>query len=109
MGNVEEKNRPYALTQIKSLKVDDAYIVDVIVYTTNSPNRFDEATGSLTSKLNKAFTDLLGNRYWMASIVDGVRQYVINTPKDFKISEFVERKIYKYRIKPIHDNQRGMK
>ena len=38
----------------------------------------------------------------MASIGDGVRQYIINTPKDFKISEFVQRMIYKYKIETNH-------
>ena len=38
----------------------------------------------------------------MASVGDGVRQYNINTPKDFKISEFVKRKIFKYKIETNH-------
>ena len=44
----------------------------------------------------------MGNRYWMASIGDGVRQYIINTPKDFKISEFVQRRIYKHNLETNH-------
>ena len=47
----------------------------------------------------------MGNRYWMASIGDGVRQYSINTPKDFKISEFVKRKIFKYNIETNHEQK----
>ena len=83
---VEEPIRKLSLSQIKALKFDDTYIVDVIVYTRNNPNRLDEATGKLTNNIKPAFTDILGNRYWMASIGDGVRQYIINTPTDFKIS-----------------------
>ena len=78
---VEEPKRKLSLTQIKALKFDDTYIVDVIFYSSNNPNRFDEPTGKLTNKIKPAFTDIWGNRYWMASIGDGVRQYNINTPK----------------------------
>ena len=47
----------------------------------------------------------MGNQYWMASIGDGVRQYTINTPKDFKISEFVKRYIYKHKIATNHGHK----
>ena len=79
------------MSQIKALNFEDTYIVDVIVYTRNNPNRFDEATGKFTNKIKPAFTDIVGNRYWMASIGDGVRQYTINTPNEFNSSEFVKR------------------
>ena len=45
-----------------------------------------------------AFTDELGTRYWMAHIGEGVKQYTINTPKDFNSSEVVKRKTFKYNI-----------
>ena len=98
LDNVEEPKRPYSLTQSKALNFDNTYIVDVIFYSRNNPNHVDEATGKLTNKIKPAFTDILGHRYWMVSIGDGVRQYIINTPKHFKISEFVKRKIFKYKI-----------
>ena len=93
LEHVKDKKRPYSLPQIKALKFDDTYIVDVIFYTTNNPNHFDEKTGKLSNKIKIAFKDILGQPYWMASIGDGVRQYTINTPKDFKMSEFVKHKI----------------
>ena len=105
LDNIEVKKRPYSLTQIKALKFDDTYIVDVIFYTANNPNHFDGKTGKLSNKIKPAFKDILGNRYWMVSIGDGVRQYTINTPKDFKISEFVKRYIYKFNIAKNHGNK----
>ena len=52
-----------------------------------------------------AFTDELGTRYWMAHIGEGVKQYTINTPKDFNSSEVVKRKTFKYNIIQNHGNK----
>ena len=46
----------------------------------------------------------MGDRYWMASIGDGVRQYTINTPTWFKISQFGKRKSFNYTISSNHGN-----
>ena len=73
LDHVEEDKRKLASTQIKALKFDNTYIVDVIVYATHNPNQLDEATGKIPNKIKPAFTDIVGNRYWMVSIGDGVR------------------------------------
>ena len=102
LNNIEEKKRPHSLSQIKALKFDDTYIVDVIFYTANNPNHFDAKTGIPENKIKVAFRDILGQPYWMVSIGDGVRQYTINTPKDFKMSDAVNRRIYKYKLITNH-------
>ena len=60
LDNIEVKKRPYSLTQIKALKFDDTYIVDVICYTRNNPNHFDEKTKKKINNIKPAFKYILG-------------------------------------------------
>ena len=90
---VEQEQRKFSSSQIKALTFEDTYIVDVICYTTNNPNQLDEATGKAHNKIKPASTNEVGNRYWMVSIGDGIRQYTINTPKYFNSLELVKRTI----------------
>ena len=52
---VEEDKRKLSLTQLKALEFEDTYIVNVICYTTNNPNHFDEATGKIPNNENSFY------------------------------------------------------
>ena len=83
------------------------YLVNVIFYTRNNPNHFDERTGLMSNKLKPALYDKInenekGSPYWMTDISDGVRQYTISMPESFDILELVKLKIFKYKIHLSH-------
>ena len=65
-------------------------------HTRTNPNQVDETTGKIPNNIRPAFTDELGDRYWMASIGDGIRHYTIDTPSHFNILELVKRNILLY-------------
>ncbi len=69
------------MTKLKALKFDNTHRVDAILYTRNNLNQFGETTGKIPNTIKPAFTDEVGERYWMASIGDGIRQYIINVPR----------------------------
>jgi hypothetical protein len=40
----------------------------------------------MTHNKKPAFTDELGNNYWMSHVGDGIRQSTLDVPDDFDIS-----------------------
>jgi hypothetical protein len=106
LNNLEqatEDNHKLSLSELKALKFEKSYLVNVVFYTRSNPNHLD-ANGVPTNKIKVAFYDKLneherGSPYWMTDISDGVRQYTINTPADFNILELVKLKTFKYKNK----------
>jgi hypothetical protein len=98
----DEHKPKLSLSALKLLRFEKHYIVDVIFYTRNNPNRLDEITKLPLNKIKPALYDKLnenenGDPYWMTHIQDGVRQYTIDIPADFNILELIKRKIFKHK------------
>jgi hypothetical protein len=101
LENHVEEQPNLTLAALKALRIEKSYNVDVIFYTRNNPNTFD-ANDQFTKNIKPAFTDELGQIYWMAFIIEGVRQYTIDIPIDFDISARINNNKFNYRIVENH-------